>query len=461
MLNLLIKPVWLVIENQVQNQVGHAAYGTFMALYSFTYMFGVLTDMGMNQFTTKQLAASDTFAPEYFPVLFPLKWLFSLVFPFFILVGGWLIGYREREMYYLLLIGLGFTFTQFIAFLRSVLQGSHLFNTDAVASVGERLVLLVLVGILFWYGLTLDGYIYARTLALLLTFGAVYFTVRQKFGSFGFAFDSQKVKYLFKASLPFAVMTLVYGVNEKVDMVMLERLSSKTEAGIYAAAYRWVDAAMMYLWTVLPIFFARFAATDQNRPEQEKLLQFGQVVVSVPVIFGCVFIFYYGRLLFWQFTNSSVQEINMMQLNLVLLFANVLVHGFFALYGTLLNSGRHVSTVSWLIGASIVLNISLNAIFIPVYGSLAAATNTLLCALFVSGGYLVIIKQRLPVRVPYGLMARLILVTLLLIGLFKTGTYLPVPWYGTAILAGIIYLGLIVFLRIIRLEDVQKLLRRN
>ena len=45
----------------------------------------------------------------------------------------------------------------------------------------------------------------------------------------------------------------------KWDQVMLERMAGDVPTGLYAAAYRWLDAFSMYLWIVLPMFFARFA----------------------------------------------------------------------------------------------------------------------------------------------------------------------------------------------------------
>jgi O-antigen/teichoic acid export membrane protein len=96
--------------------------------------------------------------------------------------------------------------------------------------------------------------VYARTVATGVAFALLYYLITRLYGKLRIQFRREKLKELLKDSLPFAMITLVYGINERIDIVMLERLSSATEAGLYAGPYRWVDAVMMYMWTVLPIF---------------------------------------------------------------------------------------------------------------------------------------------------------------------------------------------------------------
>ncbi|RDC63331.1 hypothetical protein AHMF7616_01934 [Adhaeribacter pallidiroseus] len=455
MLNLLVKPLWLVLENKVQNQIGHKAFGTFAALFSFTFLFTALSDLGIYHYFTKQTAATPSFMKVHLPIILPFKTLISFVFPFIMVLAGWLIGYRLPELYYLVLIGFVFTFTQFTLFLRGVLQAHQLFNLDSVMSVLERFLLLFLVGVLLYYGITLETFVYARLASVLLAFGILYFIFRRTFGAFPAKWQPRQFMQLVKLSFPFAVINLVYGINEKIDMVMLERLATSQEAGIYAGAYRWVDAVMMYVWTVLPIFFAKFARHQREPQEQQKLLHFGQVMVSVPLIFVSVFVFFYGEKLFWQFSNSSAAEMQVMLLNLKILFANVLVHGFFAIYSTVLTSSNWEVTVSKLVAVSIVVNVMLNFIFIPVYGSLAASCNTFISAALVSGGYLWLLQPKIGIAVPIWLILKLALSTAALVAIFYGLSLLSGNWWLNTILAGLALLGLLLITQVVRIADLK------
>ena len=461
LLNLLVKPIGIVVENLVQDRIGHEAFGVFSALFSLATIGAVLSDLGISQLVTKRIAADKSYFEAYFPTVFPVKIALALLFPILMTAVGAILGYDSHTLYLLIFIAFTFGISQFILFFRATLQGNQNFNVDAVGSVADKFLLTFFVLALLPIGLSLENFVYARTLATGVAFLALYLLISRLYGKLRIKFNRAHLKELLRDSLPFAMITLVYGINERVDIVMLERLSSATEAGLYAGPYRWVDAVMMYLWTVLPIFFAKFALTVQDKKEQEKLLHFGQVVVSLPIIFICIFSFFYGELFFFQFKNSTAQEISAMVQNLQILFLNVLVHGFFAIYSTLLTSSNFEKPVSKLVAASIVLNLTLNFIFIPEFGSLAAAWNTLVCAVFVSVGYFLMVGRRIRIQLPIRLLAKLALLSGLLYGLFMGLHKLSEIWLLNTILAGAGFLILVFMLQIISLAQIRQLLRRK
>ena len=56
-LNLLVKPVWIfVIDRQVQNIVGHEAYGIYFALLNLTLVLSFLADAGLSNMVTRDMA---------------------------------------------------------------------------------------------------------------------------------------------------------------------------------------------------------------------------------------------------------------------------------------------------------------------------------------------------------------------------------------------------------------------
>ncbi|WP_262710087.1 oligosaccharide flippase family protein [Hymenobacter aquaticus] len=459
LLNLLVKPGWVVVENLVQDRLGHAVFGTFTALLNWTLIVASVSDLGTTQLTTKRMAANPEFLGEYFPTLLPLKGWLSVLFLGLMVGSGWLLGYRGHTLTLLALTGASLLVTQYTQFLRGTLQAHQRFNTDAVLSVLEKALLLLFVLALLPVGITLDRYVGARSVAVLFTFVVLYALVTRLYGRVRFKLKWDHARGLLKASLPLALITLVYGLNERVDMLMLERLASPAEAGYYAAAYRWVDAIMMYLWTVLPLFFAKFAFVTGKREEQQELLWFGQRVVTVPLLFVCAFVLFRGEVLFWQFTHSTGPELARMTLSLKILFVNVLVHAFFAIYSTLLTSTNHEKPVSGLVAGSIGLNVVLNVLLLPRYGAVAAALNTLLCVVFVSGGYLWLVQRRAGVAIPWGTIARLLLAFGLLCAAFWGLRLWLNQWLLEAVGAGLAFVGILFGTGILRVAELKALRR--
>ena len=66
-LNLLVKPFWILgIDREVQNLLGDASYGTYQALFNFSYLFYILLDLGITNFNSRAVSCSDCFMPWSF-----------------------------------------------------------------------------------------------------------------------------------------------------------------------------------------------------------------------------------------------------------------------------------------------------------------------------------------------------------------------------------------------------------
>jgi O-antigen/teichoic acid export membrane protein len=340
-----------------------------------------------------------------------------------------------------------------------VLQGHQRFNTDALLSVLEKAVLLVLVLGLLQVGLTVEGYVAARAVAALFTFLLLYGLVARLYGWVRYRLRWQQARTVLRGSLPFALIALLYGLNERIDMVMLETLASPQQVSYYAGAYRWVDAVMMYPWMVLPLFFAKFAHATHDRPAQKELLWFGQRIVAIPLLFVGAFVLFRGEVLFWQFKHSTASELAQMTLCLKILFVNVLVHAFFAIYSTLLTSTSYERAVSWLVLVSVILNVGLNFWLLPLYGATAAAVNTLLCAVLVSGGYVWLVQRRAAVAVPWGTLAQLLLAFGLLCSVFWGLKIWVNQWLIEAVGASIAFIGILFATGLVKLKELNALRR--
>jgi O-antigen/teichoic acid export membrane protein len=462
-LNLLVKPGWILVENLVQNRLGHATFGLVAAFSALAVIVATLTDLGLTQFTVQRLAAEPEFADQHFPTLLPLRALLTGVALLALLALGAALGYQGQQLLLLAAVGGSLLLTQYGLFLRGPVQARQHFNTDALLSVFEKLLALgLVVGLLLSSSLGLNTYIGARLAAAVFTAVLFLGLLRRLFGRLPHRWPRRgPAGQLLRGSLPFAFIALLYGINERVDMVLLERLSSAEEAGYYAAAYRWLDAVMMYAWTVLPLFFARFAHAVARPRELRQLLWFGQRVVAIPLLFAVAFVLFRGEVLFWQFSHSQAPELARMVLCSKLLFLNVLVHAFFAIYSTLLTSTRHQTIVSWLIGFSIALNLSLNLLFLPRYGAVAAAANTLISVVFVSLSYVWLVARRTPVAVPWRILAQLALA----FGLLCGGWYalhqgLQLSWWLEAGLMALAFVPILFGTGLVGWRELRRLLPR-
>ena len=455
LLNFLVKPVWLLTEMVIQDEVGHEDWGLYSALLSLGFLFIALSDLGINQYSTKTLASEPGLMRSYFPNLLTVKLFLAFTYPFLMLVIGWILGYEEEELYFLLVLCLVHGGNQIMQFFRANFQAMQRFKIDGLLSIFDRIVLLILVGYLFYTELNIQRFVYARIVTTAFSVLVFYVLISRIYGWLKPRLELPLIKNVVKLSFSFAMMTVLYSLHDKVDQVMLERLAGERENGLYVAAYRWLDAFSMYLWTVLPIFFARFAFYIKDLKEQEKLLHFGQVITALPMMFVSVFVFFYGEKLLFLFGQSTPAEIEIMRQCLVALFVAAFLNSIFAIFSTLLTSTNHEGFINILIAISIVINVVLNWIFIPEYGAIASAWTTLVSYAFIDIAYVVYIQRKIDIRIPYLQMGKLFFAGGVLMGLFWGLSYTSLPWYMITGIAGAIYAGLCLGMRLISLEKLK------
>lgn len=455
-LNLSIKTAWILANNVVQDRVGHTEFGLYLALYAFGFLFLAVSDMGINQYTTVTLAAQPSLLRQLFPSLLSLKLFFSALYPIAMLGAGWLLGYRGQELYFLLLLAGVHGVLQINAFFRANFQAFQQFRIDAFASVLDRAVMLGIVLVLLLTRISVEAYIYAYLASAVVTMVLLYLALSRVHGRMRPGGTWLEYQSLLRASLPFAIITVLYSVNDKIDQVMLERIiggePGKHETGLYGGAYRWVDTIMMYLWTVLPIFFARFARHRGDLPALRQLLIFGQPIAALPMLFAAVFVFFYGDKLLFLFDHSNAAELATMTTSMKVLFIAVLVNGLFAIYSTLLTSTGHEGFVGRMIAVSIVMNVTLNAFLIPHYGAVACAWATVASFSLLSVSYIWYIRFRLGMDLPFGLLAKLIGVGAAFAAAFWGLHMTGLPWWAVSALAAAVLAGLTFATRLLKLR---------
>ncbi len=427
----------------MQDKIGHVDFGLYTALFSLGYIFASITDIGLNQYVTKKLASEPSKIKEVFSTIFALKLSMLVLYPLFMAIVGWVMGYEEREIYFLTALCFAQAIVQVIFFFRANFQANQHFLIDSTASIMDKFILILLVIIMLSQKMTIDYFIYARLASLIVTVIVFYIVSIKLFDYIAPKLNPDKLNTLIKQSLPFAVITILYSLNEKIDSVIIDYLSRIStdikrhgDAGLYAASYRFLDASMMYIWTILPIFFAKFAYHYSDIREKQKLLNFGQIVVAIPMIFLAVFVFFYGDLFFFQQKNSSVEQLQTMFAILKILFLSAAIHGIFAIYSTLLTSTGYEKQVSKMIIGSIIINCIGNFIFIPLFGPLASAWITVASTIFLSCCYLYFTHTRLDIKVPFTILTRLLIVFVLFYAVFYLLTLTSLPWYLVTMLAG-------------------------
>jgi O-antigen/teichoic acid export membrane protein len=97
-LNLLIKPIAIFgIDATVQNKVGASNYGIYFSLLNLTFLFNIILDLGINNFTTKNIAQYPHIVSRYMGKLLSFRLLLFGIYTAITLTVAFLLGYKINE----------------------------------------------------------------------------------------------------------------------------------------------------------------------------------------------------------------------------------------------------------------------------------------------------------------------------------------------------------------------------
>lgn len=457
-LNLLIKPFWILgVEREVQNTVGDGEYGVYFALLNFSFLLNILLDFGITNFNNKNIAQNNHLLTKHFSSLFVLKLALALVYIIVTLLIGLIIGYDFRYMKLLMVLGFNQFLISIVLYLRSNLLGLHLFKTDSVISVLDRLIMIIICGLILWghlFDLKMDImlFVYVQTFAYALTALISFVVVVRKTEFLKLRWSLPFSVMILKKSFPFAVLVLLMTFYNRIDAVMLERLlpeddtmregqniSGAWQAGIYAKGYRLLDAANMiaYLFSVqlLPIFSRML----KYRESVEQLVKLSFTLIITPaIVVAAACYFYQGPMMELLYTakgpDAALAEAHReVSANVfsVLMTCFIPISTTY-IFGTLLTANGNLKELNIMAGTGMLINITLNFVLIPHFYALGSAFASLTTQVLTAITQVLMAQYMFRFRLNYRLLSILFVFIsgVMLIGYFSTQLHFTLPGVG-------------------------------
>ena len=434
-LNLLIKPFWILgIDRYVQIAVGTEVYGYYITLFNFSFLFNILLDFGITNFNNKNIAQNNHLLSKHFASIVLLRLMLALAFCIVTLISGFFIHYTWDMLKMLIVLMFNQILISFILYLRINLAGLHLFKTDSIVSVLDRTIMIAICGFLL-YGHMYDGtfrinwFIYSQTIAYLITCVVVFVIVIDKAKIKKLAWRWPFFLMILKKSYPYAILVLLMTFYNRIDFVMLERMlvNGAEQAGIYASAYRLLDAtnmiAFLFAGLLLPIFSRMIKLKHSVEPMVQ--LAFSLLVVPAIVIATCSYFFRFEIMTLLYTRTSHIEE--SAHVFGVLMCCFVPIASTY-IFGTLLTANGSLKQLNLMASSGMIINILLNLYLIPkmeVYGSAISSLSTqLLTAL----AQILMVQYLFRFRVNYRLLASLFFFVLATVAINYFSFRLELGW---------------------------------
>lgn len=400
--HLLTKPLWLIIDNLIQDRLGHEVYGLIGALHSFALWANVIADWSFSYYITRQVAQAPhrlrAIAGE---TLLPKLLLATLTWGAFLLLG-YLIGYAQQHLWWLTGLLVYQVTLSIVQYFRSFFQGYQLFRADALLGNAEKMVIILLI-ISVWGHISGDLYVGVLASGGLVALTGITAWAWRRFGPWHPQMGISSTPTLLRRLMPYTFLTLVSGLNERINQVLIERLSGPYENGLYLGAYRWFGASMMYLWIVLPIFYARFAALG-HRPARNLWRTFlmGQLTAAVPLLSVTLVMFVEPGVFLILFRHSTPTELSKMASILQILSLAGTLNAVFNIYSTHITANHREGVSLGITGLSLVANLLWSWWGIPRYGAMAGGIGLLVSYGIFSVGHYIFFQRWVGLYRPVG-----------------------------------------------------------
>lgn len=394
--NLLVKPFWILgVDRTVQNMVGDAAYGTYLAIFNFSYLFYIILDIGLTNFNSKKIAQNNNLLSKYFVGISQAKIFLSIGYFIIIFLIGLIIGYNTEQLKLLAIVGLNQVLLSFVLYVRSNISALLLFKTDSMLSVLDRVLMILICSFLLWSGIfpksnfNIYWFVYSQTISYVITLIIAIYIVLKHTGRLTFKFNFPFILMIIKKSLPYALLVLLMSFYNRLEPVLIERILPKEisaiQAGIYARAYRLFDAGnnISYLFSV--ILLPLFAAVIKKGEDLQSLVkQSFSLMLTMTCIIAVVCIFYSHNLMELLYTiqeNESIETYNL-RISESSTILQILMGSFVSIsityiFGTLLTANGNLKQLNIVAAIGVIINLTLNFIFIPIFEARGAACTSL------------------------------------------------------------------------------------
>jgi O-antigen/teichoic acid export membrane protein len=399
----------------VNNLVGVENYGLYASLLSFSMILNILLDLGITNYNNKNIAQHHQLMKKHISNIVGLKFILAGIYAFVCIVVALIIGYKGIQLYLLIFLIFNQFLISFTFYLRSNISGLHLFRTDSLLSVLDRSLMIIICSVLLFTNIThhefkIEWFVYAQTAAYLVACLITLAVVLSHTGKLKFYFDRRFFIVFLRKSYPYALLVLLMSFYNRMDSVMIERLLpyplGKQQSGIYAQAFRLLDAVSMFGVLFAGLLLPIFARMIRKKEEIGSMVQLSFLLLFVPaIIISLSTVFYTNEIIRFLYVSNIELSASILQILMISFLGIATTY----IFGTLLTANGSIRQLNWMALAGMGLNIGLNLLLIPQMQALGSAWASLATQLFTALAQTILAVIFLKLTINYLVIARLIL----------------------------------------------------
>ena len=265
------------------------------------------------------------------------------------------------------------------------------------------LLLLVIYNVLallflFYWTPTYKAEVYASLINFLVVLPVAFFFIRKQIS---LRFDYSVFKKVLSYTMPLFMMSMFSWILSASDRLFIANYQNTTDVGLYSMAFKMASIALMFVGAIKqafdPYFFNIVNSYDEENAKKYVKPVNDTMIFLTSMLYLCVIVF--GKLFVGLFLNEEYQSC-------IIYLYLLVVSGLFTQQATMLNvmilQNRKTMLLSIITITGGVLSLVLNAILIPLFGSVVAAVNSMAVGIYMFILTFIFAKKNYYVRVDFG-----------------------------------------------------------
>jgi O-antigen/teichoic acid export membrane protein len=436
--------------------LGAEGFGVLSFALAFAGIFTILSDLGMNTLTVREVARDKSLAGKYLGNIAVIKVILVFITYTSLIISINLLEYSEQTKIVVYLIALSIILNSFNGLFYSIYQAFEKMEYQSLGLILNSSLMLIgaLLLITQDYGVIAFASLYL--FVCLIVMGYNFAVCICKFGNLKLKINLRFWKPVISEALPFGVTGIFVTIYYWIDSVMLSFFQGNEAVGLYNAAYR-----MMLFLLVVPniinivVFpsMSRFHISSKMSLNviSRKYFKF-MLAIGIPLGVGTTLLAdNFILLIYGAGYSQSIMALQILIWAIVCIFAN-------ASFVRLFEATNRQFLITKIAGICMIENIILNVLIIPRFSYIGASITTVITEFTI-----VILVLIVSYKIGWGIQKREVVKNIFKIAIASLcmGIFI---WYFKSInllilvlLALLLYSGILYVINGIDKEDIQLL----
>jgi O-antigen/teichoic acid export membrane protein len=359
-----------------------SAFGTFSYIFEVIAIFAFFSDGGLSNYFIKEISQNKEEAVNIYRNVQGGQAIISLVV--LLLISIFAFAVNELDIALLLILcGLGAILLSYFSPINSYLiaqeQKKYVFYRDIISGLSK--LLFFVVGI--YFNLPISYFVLYSVFNFIVLY-VYWILVRESSTELRFLFQTYisvfKTLEILKSGMVFTILMIANIIYNKVDVIMLSKMTSDVDVAYYAGATRFVYPFMFLSNAFINSVFPKMASSHKDKNSFIDLQYVAMKYLGCLGILLSTVLYLTDHIIYDTLFNDkfdvSIKIFDVLVWYLAIIF----------LYGPISASLIAKNKITFVVWVNIIvlgLNVILNIILIPQMQGLGAALATIICELII------------------------------------------------------------------------------